>query len=60
MLELINVTRVSGGQSHIHATNLTLERGTLNVLLGPTLSGKTTLLRLMAGLEKPRDRKSVV
>ena len=53
MLELIEVTKVSGGQNHIHATNLTLERGTLNVLLGPTLSGKTTLLRLMAGLEKP-------
>lgn len=53
MLELINVTKVAGGQTHIHPTNLKLERGTLNVLLGPTLSGKTTLLRLMAGLEKP-------
>jgi ABC-type sugar transport system ATPase subunit len=25
-----------------------LERGTMNVLLGPTLSGKTSLMRLMA------------
>ena len=53
MLELIDVTKMSGAQTHIHPTNLVLERGTLNVLLGPTLSGKTTLLRLMAGLEKP-------
>ena len=53
MLELRDVTKVSAGQTHIHPTNLKLERGTLNVLLGPTLSGKTTLLRLMAGLEKP-------
>jgi len=53
MLELIDVTKVSGAQTHIHPTSLVLERGTLNVLLGPTLSGKTTLLRLMAGLEKP-------
>lgn len=53
MLELINVSKATGGQTHIHPTNLKLERGTLNVLLGPTLSGKTTLLRLMAGLEKP-------
>jgi glycerol transport system ATP-binding protein len=53
MLELIDVTKVAAGQTHIYPTSLKLERGTLNVLLGPTLSGKTTLLRLMAGLEKP-------
>jgi len=33
--------------------SLGFERGTMNVLLGPTLSGKTTLMRLMAGLDKP-------
>ncbi len=53
MLELIGVTKSLGGQTHIHETNLKLERGSLNVLLGPTLSGKTTLMRLMAGLEQP-------
>jgi len=53
MLEFINVSKVVSGQTHIHPTNLVLERGTLNVLLGPTLSGKTSLLRLMAGLDKP-------
>ncbi|MCL4121671.1 UNVERIFIED_CONTAM: hypothetical protein GTU68_035204 [Idotea baltica] len=30
-----------------------LEKGSLNVLLGPTLSGKTSLMRLMAGLDRP-------
>jgi glycerol transport system ATP-binding protein len=53
MLELRNVTRVSGAETHIQETNLTLARGTLNVLLGPTLSGKTSLMRLMAGLDRP-------
>jgi glycerol transport system ATP-binding protein len=53
MLELKDLTKVVGGDTHIHPTNLTLERGTLNVLLGPTLSGKTSLMRLMAGLDKP-------
>ena len=33
--------------------SLTLDKGTMNILLGPTLSGKTTLMRLMAGLDRP-------
>jgi glycerol transport system ATP-binding protein len=37
----------------IDDVSLTLERGTMNVLLGPTLAGKTTLMRLMAGLDRP-------
>ncbi|WP_430439951.1 ABC transporter ATP-binding protein [Shinella sp.] len=53
MLELKNITKVAGVETHIHPTNLVLERGSLNVLLGPTLSGKTSLMRLMAGLDKP-------
>lgn len=53
MLELRNITKVVGADTHIHPTNLVLERGSLNVLLGPTLSGKTSLMRLMAGLDKP-------
>ncbi len=50
-LELQNVTRVSNGRTVIHPTNLVLENGTMNVLLGPTLAGKTSLMRLMAGLD---------
>nr|WP_316656626.1 ABC transporter ATP-binding protein [uncultured Gellertiella sp.] len=53
MLELRDVSKMAAGGYHIHPVNLTLERGTLNVLLGPTLSGKTSLMRLMAGLDRP-------
>ncbi|HEX2147321.1 MAG TPA: ABC transporter ATP-binding protein [Pseudorhizobium sp.] len=53
MLELRNIEKVVGREQHIHPTSLTLEGGTLNVLLGPTLSGKTSLMRLMAGLDAP-------
>jgi glycerol transport system ATP-binding protein len=53
MLELKNIAKVAGAETHIHPTSLVLERGSLNVLLGPTLSGKTSLMRLMAGLDKP-------
>ncbi|MGQ3215926.1 ABC transporter ATP-binding protein [Shinella sp.] len=53
MLELRNVEKIVGVETHVHPTSLVFERGSLNVLLGPTLSGKTSLMRLMAGLDKP-------
>lgn len=53
MLELRNTAKLVGGEHHIRPTNLVLQRGELNVLLGPTLSGKTSLMRLMCGLDKP-------
>ena len=52
-LELRGVTKEVGGQVWIHPADLTLAPGSMNVLLGPTLSGKTTLMRLMAGLDQP-------
>lgn len=53
MLELKNVSKRVGEDYHIRDVSIQLEKGSLNVLLGPTLSGKTTLMRLMAGLDKP-------
>ncbi len=52
-VELENVGLTVRGAVHIHPTSLRLERGTINVLLGATLSGKTTLMRLLAGLDAP-------
>lgn len=52
-LELKNVTKSVDGNVHIHETSLRLEDGTFNILLGTTLSGKTTLMQLMAGLDRP-------
>ncbi|MBV0891420.1 ABC transporter ATP-binding protein [Paracoccus sp. Z118] len=52
-LELRGVSRKVAGQDWIHPTDLTLSPGSMNVLLGPTLSGKTSLMRLMAGLDQP-------
>ena len=54
-LEFRSVSRQVEGRTHIHPTTLTLEKGTMNVLLGPTLSGKTSLMRLMAGLDAPTN-----
>ncbi|KIN61987.1 ABC sugar (Glycerol) transporter, ATPase subunit [Sulfitobacter noctilucicola] len=52
-LVLEGVSKVVSGQTHIHPTDLELSSGTMNVLLGPTLSGKTSLMRIMAGLDVP-------
>lgn len=52
-IELKNVTFRVGAETHIYETSLILESGGFNILAGTTLSGKTTLMRLMAGLEKP-------
>lgn len=52
-VELRNVVKRVGAETHIYDANLILKPGKFNVLLGTTLSGKTTLMRLMAGLEKP-------
>lgn len=52
-IELRNVSLRVGAETHIYETSLSLEPGQFNILLGTTLSGKTSLMRLMAGLEKP-------
>ncbi len=52
-LELRHVTKSVDGVVHIHDTNLQLAEGTFNILLGTTLAGKTTLMQLMAGLDRP-------
>ena len=52
-LELKNVEKKVGIETHIHSTNLKLEKNTINILLGSTLAGKTTLMQIMAGLDKP-------
>ena len=49
-LELKNVEKKVGIETHIYSTNLKLEKNTINVLLGSTLAGKTTLMQIMAGL----------
>ncbi|WP_310619150.1 ABC transporter ATP-binding protein [Flexibacterium corallicola] len=60
MLELRDVSMLVGGVYHTRNVSMKLERGSLNVLLGPTLSGKTSLMRLMAGLDKPTSGQILV
>ncbi|SIS66878.1 ABC transporter ATP-binding protein [Neptunomonas antarctica] len=54
-LSLQNVSLIADSEYYIDNANLTLESGSFNVLLGRTLAGKTSLMRLMAGLDKPTE-----
>jgi len=54
-LALKSVSRLVGEELHLDDITLTMESGGLYVLLGQTTAGKTSLLRLMAGLDRPSD-----
>lgn len=52
-LSLKNISLQRDSESLIYATDLEFVDEQFNTLLGTTLAGKTTLMRLMAGLERP-------
>jgi glycerol transport system ATP-binding protein len=60
VLELERVSVVSVGQTHLYGVDLRLTPGAINVLLGPTQAGKTTLMRVMAGLDRPSSGRVLV
>jgi glycerol transport system ATP-binding protein len=54
---LSNVDKNVGLESHLKDISLSFESGSQNVILGRTLAGKTSLLRVMAGLDRPTKGK---
>lgn len=56
-LSLKNVDRIVGGEIHLKDINLEFKKGSRYILLGRTLAGKTSLLRVLAGLDKPTSGK---
>jgi iron(III) transport system ATP-binding protein len=53
MIRLEGVTKRFGATTAVDAASLCVERGEVVALLGPSGCGKTTLLRLIAGFERP-------
>jgi glycerol transport system ATP-binding protein len=49
-VELVGIEKVVDGEPWLRGIDLVLEQG-LNILAGPTLAGKTTLMRIAVGLE---------
>lgn len=58
LIELRNVSKSFGAVQAVDDVSLTIERGAIYVLLGASGCGKTTVLRLIAGLETP-DRGEI-
>jgi glycerol transport system ATP-binding protein len=51
-LELADISKTVDGEPWLTGIDLVLDEG-LNILLGPSRAGKTTLMRIAAGLEHP-------
>ncbi|MDP1899528.1 MAG: ABC transporter ATP-binding protein [Rubrivivax sp.] len=52
-LTLESITKAVGGAPWLYAMSLAPQPGAVTVLLGATQSGKTSLMRIMAGLDRP-------
>ena len=59
-LSLENIDKIVGKEIHLKNINLEFESGSRYVLLGRTLAGKTSLLRILAGLDRPSKGKILV
>lgn len=59
-LELQQIKKTVGSETHLYPLSLSLQEGKMNVLLGPTQAGKTSLMRIMAGLDQPTSGRVLV
>ncbi|MBV6273141.1 ABC transporter ATP-binding protein [Alcaligenaceae bacterium CGII-47] len=59
-LRLEGIHKTVGPQTWLYPLNLSLEESAVTVLLGATRSGKTSLMRIMAGLDAPTRGRVMV
>ena len=54
-LVLDGISKRGGAQAWLHGMDMALHGGAVTVLLGATQAGKTSLMRIMAGLDAPTE-----
>ncbi len=59
-ITLENISLSFGSETPLDHLNLTIEDGTFLAVIAPTGTGKTTLLRVMAGITKPDQGRVIV
>ncbi len=59
-LRLAGIDKQVGAATHLYPLDLALQPQAVTVLLGATQAGKTTLMRLMAGLDTPSHGRVIV
>ncbi|KQR37922.1 ABC transporter ATP-binding protein [Acidovorax sp. Leaf160] len=59
-LALESISKRVGAQTWLHDMDLALQSGAVTVLLGATQAGKTSLMRIMAGLDTPTAGRVLV
>jgi ABC-2 type transport system ATP-binding protein len=60
MIELVHLTKKFGELTAVNDVTLTVGRGEFFVLLGPNAAGKTTTLKMLAGLMRPTSGEARV
>ena len=59
-LSLQNIDKIVGREIYLKDISLEFKSGSRNVLLGRTLAGKTSLLRIMAGIDRPTRGRIII
>ena len=59
-LTLDQIALQAGSQTHLYPMSLAPVPGAMTVLLGATQAGKTSLMRIMAGLDRPTEGRVLV
>jgi glycerol transport system ATP-binding protein len=59
-ISIKNISLSVGDEVYLKDISLTFDSGSINIFLGRTLAGKTSLLRILAGLDRPSSGKIFV